>query len=175
MDRDSTLGLNPERLARLLGITLDSESDEERENPIHSTSELIRAHLAGRLPFDTTVIDDLPAIIGRLHKDLAPHAGRTLGDVLTDPKSDLDTIRKVRRYGKRMASRKSSEAKHAMAIAIYFAAIASALIFHDVKITTYSYRSLKASFGNLADKPWMPTVLIGLFTKGREVCRSKGS
>lgn len=173
MSKDSTLGLSPAKLARLLGITLDSKSDKERENPAPNISQLIQTHLAGTLPFDSTVIDELPAIIGRLHKDLMPHAGRTLGDVLTDPKSDLDTIKKVRRYAKRIAARKSSKAKHAVAIAIYFAAIANALTFHNVKITTHSYESLNASFDNLADKQWMPTELVRLFTKACKVCRKK--
>ena len=171
MRKDSTLGLSPGKLARLLGITLDSESGDERKDFVRSASDLIQAHLAGTLPFETAVTDELPAIIGRLRDDLIAHGGKTLGDVLTDPKSDLDTIRSIRRYAKRMASRKSSKARHAVAIAIYFAAIANALTFHDVKITTHSYGSLRASFGNLAKKPWMPAELVRLFTKACKLCR----
>ena len=173
MRKDSTLGLSPAKLARLLGITLDSGSGEVGENSTQNTSELIQAHLAGTLPFDTTVIEELPAIIGRLRNDLIAHAGKTLGGVLTDPESDLDTIKKVRQHAKKMASRRNSKAKHAVAIAIYFAAIANALIFHETKITTHSYESLKASFGDLAVKQWMPDELVRLFTKASKRCRKK--
>ena len=96
MHKDSTLGLSPAKLARLLGITLDCGSGEGRRNTAQNTSELIQAHLAGTLPFDTTVIEELPAIIGRLRNDLISRGGKTLGNVLTDPKSDLDTIKKIR-------------------------------------------------------------------------------
>lgn len=173
MSKGSTLGLSPERLARLFGIALDSDSKKETKNSTHTASELINAHLAGTLPFDSTVIDELPAIIGRLRKELVPNAGRTLGEVLLDQKSDLDTIKKVRIYAKKMASRKNNKAKHAMSIAIYFAAIANALLFHDVKITTHSYQSLKESFDNLNAKSWMPVKLVKLFTEAGKVCQNK--
>ena len=175
MSKDSTLGMSPERLARLLGVTLVSESDDDSNDSVQSTSQLIQAHLAGTLPLDTTVIDELPAIIGRLHKESTTRVGKSLGDVLTDPKSDLDTIKKIRRHAKRMAVRKSPKARHSVAIAIYFAAIANALIFHDVKITRHSDESLDGSFTKLVAKSWMPTELVQLFEKARKVCRCKVS
>ena len=175
MNEDSTLGLDPGKLARLLGITLYSGRDKDREDSVESMSELLHAHLAGTLPLDTTLMDELPVLIGRLREDLARHAGKSLGDVLTDSKSDLETLKKIRRYAKRMAARKKPRARHAVAIAIYFAAIANALAFHDVKITTHSCESLKASFGNLANKPWMPAKLVRVFRKAGKACKSNGS
>ncbi|KPK38329.1 MAG: hypothetical protein AMJ65_13030 [Phycisphaerae bacterium SG8_4] len=173
MRKDSTLGLAPERLARLLGITLHSAAGKGKEDSAQDISELIRAHLAGTLPFDTTVIDELPVIIGRLRNELIARAGETLGAVLTSPESDLDTLKKVRQYAKRMASSKSPKAKHAVAVAIYFAAIANALVFHHTKMTTHSYGSLRTSFGDLAKRPWMPTELVRLLTKAHKICRKK--
>jgi len=167
MNKESTSGLNPVKLARLFGITLHSEGSKDRENSIENMAELIQAHLAGALPLDTAIIDELPVLIGRLQRDLSHHAGRTLGDVLTDSESDLEIIKKVRRYAKRMAARN----RHAVAITIYFAAIANALVFHQVKITTHSYESLETSFGNLVNKPWMPARLVRVFAKARKVCR----
>jgi hypothetical protein len=171
MNKESTSGLNPGKLARLFGITLRSEGSKDGENSIENMAELIQAHLAGALPLDTAVIDELPILIGRLQRDLSHHAGRTLGDVLTDSESDLEIIKKVRRYAKRMAARKSPSTRHAVAITIYFAAIANALAFHQVKITTHSYESLETSFDNLVNKPWMPAKLIRVFTKARKACQ----
>ena len=171
MSKDTTLGISPQKLARLLDITLDSESNEKTTNSVNSASQLIQAHLSGTLPFDDTLIDELPAIIGLLRKKFMPHEGRSIGNMLMDAKSDLEAIKEIRRYAKRLTSRKYSEARHAVAIAIYFAAIASALIFHNVKITTHSYESLKTSFENLAEKSWMPTDLVGLFRKAHRACQ----
>ena len=173
MIKDSTLGLNPESLARLLGIALYSDSGEGKDDSAHTTAQLLKARLAGTLPLDTTVVEELPAILGQLRKDLMPLGGRTLGEVVTYPKSDLGAIKKIRRYAKKMASRKRSEADRAVAVAIYYAAIASALVFHDVKITTHSYESLEASFDKLLNKPWMVAELTRLFARALKLCRKK--
>ena len=174
MRKDSTLGLNPESLARLLGIALYSDSDEGKDNSTHTTAQLLKARLAGTLPLDTTVVEELPAILGQLRKNLMPLGGRTLGEALIDSKSDLGVIKKIRRYAKKMASRKRSEADRAVAVAIYYAAIANALVFHDVKVTTHSYESLEASFAKLINKPWMSAELNILFVRSIKLCRKKG-
>jgi len=125
------------------------------------------------LPLDTTVVEELPTILGRLQKDLLPHGGKTLGEVLTDPKSDLAAIKKIREYAKTMAARKGAGTERAVAVAIYYAAIASALLFHNVKITTHSYELLDASFEKLIGKAWMSPELTQLFTKARKLCRKR--
>jgi hypothetical protein len=173
MSKDSTLGLNPESLARLLGIALYSDSDEGKYNSTHTTAQLLKARLAGTLPLDTTVVEEMPAILGQLRKDLTPLGVRTLGEALIDPKSDLGVIKKIRQYAKKMASRKRSESDRTVAVAIYYAAIASALVFHDVKVTTHSYGSLEASFAKLINKPWMSAELKRLFFRALKLCRRK--
>jgi len=174
MRKDSTLGLNPESLARLLGIALYSDPDEGKDKSTDTTAQLLKARLAGTLPLDTTVVEELPAILGQLRKDLMPLGGRTLGEALIDPKSDLGVIKKIRRYAKKMASRKRSEADRAVAVAIYYAAIANALVFHDVKVTTHSYESLEASFAKLINKPWISAELNILFVRALKLCQKKG-
>lgn len=173
MNKDSTSGLSPERLARLLGIALDSDSEGGRDISAQTTAELLNARLDGMLPLDTTVVEELPAILGRLRKDLVPYGGKTLGTVLTDPKSNLAAIKKIREYAKKMASRKTSGAERAVAVAIYYAAIACALLFHNAKITTHPYELLEASFNKLIGKPWMSPELAQLFAKASKLCRKK--
>lgn len=173
MRKDTTLGLSPEKLVRLLGITLHSEDGGMTEDSAEHISELLQAHLAGTLPFDTAVTDELPAIIGRLRSELLAHAGGTLGDALTSSDSDLDTLKKIRQYAKRMASRKKHNVKHTVAIAIYFSAIANAFVFHHAKITTHSYKSLSASFDDLAQRPWMPVELAGLLADAHKICQKE--
>lgn len=174
MRKNSTLGLNPESLARLLGIALYLNSDEGKDNSTHTTAQLLKARLAGTLPLDTTVVEELPAILGQLRKDLMPLGGKTLGEVVTDSKSDIGAIKKIRQYAKKMASRKRSETDRAVAVAIYYAAIASALVFHDMKVTTYSYESLEASFAKLINKPWISAELNILFVRALKLCQKKG-
>jgi len=57
--------------------------------------------------------------------------------------------------------------------AIYFGAIASALLFHDTKITSYSYPSLAESFKTMTEKRWMAPELARHFSKARNLCKKK--
>jgi len=166
MKKDTTLGLGPDKVARMLGISFDPDLDTEKGNPTKVAAQLLDAHLAGTLPLDTSAIDELPVLLGKLGGATTP----SLGQILTDANAPLDTIRKIRRYGKTIATRQSSEARQAVATTIYFAAIANALVFHDRKLTTYSYASLETSFGDLIDKPWMTADLVRLFKQAHTVC-----
>ncbi len=173
MNKDSTSGLSPKRLARLLGIGLESEQEKDRGKSDFNTAELLNVRLEGILPLDTTIVEELPAILGRLFRDFIPCDRKNLGQVLTNPKADLDTIQKIRGYAKKMASRKEPGAEKTVAVAIYYAAIANALLYHDIKITTHSYESLTDSFQRLSGKPWMSAELTGLLKKACALCRKK--
>ena len=48
-------------------------------------------------------------------------------------KAFLELIEKIKRHGKRLSQTTSSEIEHETANVIYYAAIASALLFHDEK------------------------------------------
>lgn len=52
-------------------------------------------------------------------------------------------------------------------MAIYYAAVAGALVFHDSKITEHSFERLERAFGMLIAKTWMASELVGLFEKCR--------
>jgi len=170
MDKDTTFGIKPEGLAGLLGIAMAGKSKAETDRV---AGELLRARLAGTLPLDTAVVDALPAIIGRLNKELVPLSGRPLGEVLADPNTDPKTIKMIKDFGKKLASRKDSDADHAAGVVIYYAAIASALLFRDEKITQHSFASLACSFDLLLNKPWMPTELSRHFSKARKLCKKE--
>ena len=168
MDKDMSPDLDPEKLTRLLGITFDYVSNDAKNTAIDTDAQTLEALLVGTLALDTTVLYALPTVIGQLDKDILPGGGTTLGEVLTNPKSDLDMIKKIKRYAKRVSSRKDSEAEHTVAVVIYYAAIAHALLFHKAKITTHPYKTLRAHFERLSAKPWMSKELSRLFTEVRQ-------
>ncbi len=173
MNKDSTtFGQSPERLARLLGLGMETSSDGETD-PETSKAELLRLRLVGTLPLETVVIDAIPAIAGRLCEALLPLRGKALGEAILDQTTELDMLKKVKDYSKKLASRDDSEAEHTVSVTIYFAAIASALLFHDCRITSYTYPSLAEAFGSLIDKPWLTPELARHFAKARKLCEKK--
>ena len=172
MKRDTTtFGADSERLARLLAVGMESDK-QEHVPPGQGNEALLRARLAGPL-LNAHAVDDLQAISGRLRQELLPLAGKALGEVLLDETTDVDVLVKIKNFGKKLASRKASEAEHAVATAIYFAAIASALLFHDRKISSYTYPSLAEDFAALMDTQWMTSELARHFAKARTACNGK--
>ncbi len=173
MDEESTYGLSPERLARLLGIGEEGPAKDRAEGE-QAAGRLLRARLEGTLPLESKVVDALPAVLGHLCRELLPLKGRPLGDVLLDPTVEIEAIKELKDYGKKLARRSRSEAEKASAVAIYYAAIASALLFHDEKISGHSYKSLKGSFSMLIGKEWMVPELARHFSKAHKACGNRG-
>ena len=104
-----------------------------------------------------------------LRNRLAEVCRQSLCDVLTNSATDVGTLNTIKESAKKSAS----QGERQIAVAIYFAAIASALVFHHQKISTQPYPTLKLSFSELAEKPWMSRELAGLFEKACFFCEFK--
>jgi len=115
-------------------------------------------------------VEALPTLMGKLCQELLPLGGKPLRKVLLDEETDLRIIEKIKEYGKKLAVREEPE--RSAGIAVYYAAIASALVFHEKKITRHSYRYLRDSF-EVLDKNWMPGDLARHITKAHRVCRKR--
>ena len=174
MDKESTtFRLSSEQLARLLGIGSYISEDKDQVDQEQKKAELLRDWLAAKLPIEEAMVESLPTIIRRVCQELQPLAGEPFGNLLQDPETDITTIRRIKDYSKKLAMSARSEAEHDAATAIYFAAIASALVFHDRKITTYSYKSLDESFSKLINETWIAKDISELFSKACKVCNQK--
>ena len=167
MKDSTTFGLSPEKLASLLGIGTTTQDDD------HLTEELLKARLSGTLPLDSDVVAAIPAILGRLTKDLLPLGGKPLGDALLDPGTDLEMLKNIKNYAKKLAASEESGPEHAAGIAIYYSAIASSILFHGEKITQHSWLSLVDSFGLLLEKPWLPLELSRHLAKAGKFCQGR--
>ena len=102
-----------------------------------------------------------------------PDPRPTVEGLLLDPRTTVGTVRAIRDDAKERAAADDSGPDHIVMTTIYFAATASALVFHGVKTTTYSYESLANSFERLTRKAWMPADLVDLFRRAIEVCQRK--
>lgn len=171
-DELTTFGSDPQRLARLLDIGADEGAEGKAETE-QAKADLLRVRLAGTLPLKKRVVQDLPAILGRLRDDLLPLGGKALGEALLDKQSSLEMLQTIKEYGKELAAGSDRKVEHAVGIAIYFAAIASALLFHDERITSYSYSALAQSFGTLINKRWLAGQLDRHLAKARRICKKK--
>jgi len=170
--KPTTFGMENKHLAKLLGVGVEqSPSGDPSSHEIKA--DLLRASLRGTLPLDSAVVEALPALLGRLREEILPLEGKPLGEVLLDERTELGVLDRIREHWKGRSAASSGEAAHAVAITIYFAAIASALLFHDTKITAHSYPSLAESFKTMTEKRWMASELARHFSKARKLCRKK--
>jgi hypothetical protein len=171
VDKPSAFTPKPEQLASLLGIGIRGEAEEGEAQDAQTMREWLRDGLASQLPLDTADEKSLPATLGRPCPELTALAGRLLGEVLLDSQTDLSVLKTIKEYGKTLSARAGKGPSRAGAVAIYYAAIASAVLFHHEKITEHSYRSLARSLEMLIEKPWMAPKLVGLFVEARKVCQ----
>jgi hypothetical protein len=100
-------------------------------------------------------------------------AGKSLGEVLLDPKSDIGLLQAIKDYSKELSCSLVSEAETTVAITVYYAALASSLLHHNKKISQYSYETLSQSFALLTEKKWMAPQLVRLFTRASDVCQDR--
>jgi len=169
-----TFGLKPRQLANLLGIGCGKSGLEEQSD----TNELKKAMLSEKfttvLPLDPDLGASLPAVLGRPCRELLSVAAKSLSDILTNPKTDVSIIETIKDYGKRLSVSEIEPFQQALALTIYYSAIAAALVYHNQKISAHSYQSLNHYFSMLLQKGWMLPELDDLFTRARKICSKKG-
>lgn len=171
--KSTTHRLNADKLARLWNVGADASEKDKKADPIQRRSELLRDWLASTLPLDPDLDKLLPAVLMRLFRELKPFAGETFSSLLRDPETDISTIKKIKKFSRKMVESARSEAEHDAAAAVYYAAIASALVYHDHKITSFSYEQLEDFFASLTDKTWLTRDLTELFKKAHKLCRKR--
>lgn len=171
-EESPTSGLGPDELHDLLRICSEAGAAEEQTDSDQRKAELLQDLLAETLPVE--------AFTGNLSKQLTTlchifgiGSEESVRDLLSNPKTDVNLLRVIRDYFKKKSKSANSEAERDVVNTIYYAAIAYALVVHNLKITKFSYKDLHKAFTLFANVQWIPPVLSGLFGKACEYCRNK--
>jgi len=114
--------------------------------------------LAGKMPVDQAVAETLPQVLAQLCESIRPFTGDSLGALLNTPETDLSVLNKIKNYTKRLSQSVGSEAEHDVTAMIYYGAIAGALVYHDQRITSFSYERLAKAFKSMLESRWIITV-----------------
>lgn len=158
---------------RLLKLAVSSQVSEVKNDPAEAKADALFDILDSPLPVDKLILDSLPVIVRTLCRKLRSVAGQGIGDLLQDPQTDVAAIRGIKEYTKQSGTCSHSEVEGDAFLAIYYASLASALVFHDDKITQHSYQDLEQFFRTFAKKTWIPDELTSLFEKAVQYCCSK--
>ena len=173
MDNKATHGLKPGQLARLLSLGVEGTDSVDILCDPKALAAQLHDQLTTELPRDSFLLEPLSIFVKRLGGDIQSLAGRSLGGILLDKESDITLLRAIKDYSKQLSFALVSEAEIAIAITIYYAALASSLVYHDKKITKYPYEALEQYFTMLMNKKWMVPELAELFSRACNICRSK--
>lgn len=170
---DTTYGLSPEQLARLMALGLEETRGHGRFATTREAAQAVQEILTSKLPLNPANSDSLPAVLNRSCAEFFPLADRTMGDLIMNRETDLAMLKSLKDYGKQLVGQDDSEGTRAAATVLYYSAIASALTFHRQKISQHSYQKLDKSFTELEEKIYVPPEIKELFKKARLLCRHR--
>ena len=148
---------------------LDDAGAKQGVDDDHVIQVLLRACLTGVIPPDAT-FRAMPLLVRWLCEDPAPLSAKTLQEAILDPATPLDVIMEMKEHAKDLVSSASTHAERAVATTLYYATIASAILFHGTRITQYSPGTLAISFDALIGQGWMLPELSAHFEKARAIC-----
>ncbi len=173
MENESIHGLRLDQLADVFSLGVDDPDPAGAGANDERMAGLLREQLSCVLPKGSLLFDALIMMMGRLGCDVRSLAGRSLLEVLLSPQSDLGLLQAVKDCSKKLSLSLDSKTEAALATTIYYASLASALAYHNRKITQYSYDALERSFAIFAAKKWITPELAGLFLRAGGLCRDR--
>jgi hypothetical protein len=177
MDKEpKTHDLAPEKLARLWNIGSDAciGGGDETGDRDDRYAELLCDWMTRQLPPDPEetqqLLSLLPEALGELCQEVRPFSGDLIGSLLTQPDTDVRVLRRIKDYAKELGGSAAGPVEREAALAVYFAAIAAAQVFHDARISQYGDKKLQSAFEALSRRNAVPAGLRALFQRA---CRGK--
>ena len=173
MEKKSTYGLRLDQMAGLFAMgTGDPDAAAEKDDD-ETLRDLLHEQLICTQPKGSLLLDTLVMMMDPLGGETSSLEGRTLGEALLAPASDVGLLGAIKDASKTLSCTLDSKTETALARTVYFAAIAATLVHHDAKITQSSYAMLAESLTMLIEKGWMAPELVELFSQARQICMSR--
>jgi len=175
----TTFGLSHEKLARLWGVGDDASADRAEPTEDQRQGEALRDQLAAALPLDPTISATLPEALSHVLEEFHPLPDSSVGSLLLDPHTEPAVVGQIKDRYRAKAESCTGALERQAATAIYYAAIAYALVFQENswfrenRITTFSYGQLEAHFSQLLGIRWLTPDLVRLFERAQAICREK--
>jgi len=166
MSDGQDFALDSDHRTRLLRIGLSASASEHYDiEPDETRTDSLYQILTSTLPLGQDVKSSLPDFITGQVQDLVSISGKPMGELIQDPQTDLLTLRKIKEHCKLGGTAADSKEEQDAFMAVYFAVIASALIFHEIRISHHKEEDLQCFFNSFSKKPWVLQELRTLFDK----------
>ncbi|MFC1765838.1 hypothetical protein ACFL6U_27645 [Planctomycetota bacterium] len=166
--------LDKAKLVHLLKIGLKPKDKSAKPITLEQkAADRWQGLLACPLPLENPQGEILPGVLADFCQTHGLLAGESLGNLLQNPQTELATIEVIKAYAKIRSRQSQSEADHLVANALYYAALAHALLYHQQRITNFSYLDLANSFDHLSKTEWVGQNYTRLFEKAYHYCLEK--
>ncbi len=176
MKTNSTHGLKPENLFKLLSIGADKDLFcNELINSNEDIKSFFQHLLHRKIPKESSIVDSILIYLRESKVFGETLIGLSLWDILSDPQTTLELLQTIKNYSKKIYQSTYSKGENSIALAIYYAAIASGIVYHNTKITEHSYQILRDAFSNLSKQPWITAEIEQLFFQANDICQIKSS
>lgn len=178
MRRDMTPAWGSDKLAKLLQLGAAEEGPPERSTQPDSEDqkvETLQRLLQTALPLKEVLARALPMVIQRVCQELDALSTGAMEKALLDPDAPQSVIEQIKAHAKQITKTTTSADEKEAATVLYYAAIASALVFHNQRITKIRYANLKRSLDTLAAKTWVSKEITGLLEDAANVCAKQGA
>lgn len=142
-------------------------------SPADPKSELFEDKMAECLPEDFFDRSRLPGHLSALCDMSGLSKTETWKTIINNDKAELDLLIKIKDYFKTLLSTSRNETEHQIYTSIYYAAIASALLHHQERISSYSFEKLAVNYERLIKEVWLPEYILELYRKAQIYCRQK--
>lgn len=127
--------------------------------------------MASKLPPDPADPDSSPAVFNKPCHNSSIPSGQTVQELLLGETTSLAGLSSLKDYAEELARSGVPRVKRAAATVLYYAAIASALIFQNARIAKQSYRELREAYTKLGQKSWIPSELKEMFREAGNMCQ----
>lgn len=155
-------------------VHLIFEKDPQGQTlPADPRSEFFEDQISASLPEDFFRQSNLPGHLSVLCDISGISKSETFKSVIKNNNVELGLLVKIKDYFKALSVKTADQMEHQIYISIYFAAIASALLHHHERISSYSYEELAASYERLLKENWLPEYILKLYREAHSYCGQK--
>lgn len=168
--RRTVFGLNPEKVHQFLDDCVAPGSPQDAGKGPVDMEQLLQEQLSEKCPVVVPGGQSQSWLLDRMQQTMFLGSSRSVGEVLTDPQAGLDILRDIKEHYKERAENAAGKAERHVWTAVYFAAVARALVSHGRRITQHPTNYLVRSFQDLAGTPWIGPALSELYRRAQQAC-----
>ncbi|MHC4521229.1 MAG: hypothetical protein ACYTAS_21755, partial [Planctomycetota bacterium] len=171
MARQRVSKVDSERLNRLVGMLAGDTASTAQTH----TDQLLDKWLRSVLCVHPLLLQAVRRAAADAEHDQELPTTASLGQLLFDARTDVAMLEAISHYARQLSASTQSEDENTAIFALYWAAVASAIVHHSARISSESYENLAESFADLSVQNWLSRPLKELFSRAEEMSRTRSA